>query len=107
MFSVGKTNHNDEPYIEPVSLFFSQTEFLLNRSFSCRAGKIVRLLPNVNRQKTSPPIIKPVKKKGFINGIYIVTCLDTNALRNCLKNKCVNETLHSNNLNTNCLFVLH
>ena len=27
------------------------------------------LLPNVNRQKMSPPIIKPVKKKFFINGI--------------------------------------
>ena len=27
------------------------------------------LLPNVNRQKVSPPIIKPVKKKFFINGM--------------------------------------
>ena len=27
------------------------------------------LLPNVNRQKMSLPIIKPVKKKFFINGI--------------------------------------
>ena len=27
------------------------------------------LLPNVNRQKMSPPIIKSVKKKLFINGI--------------------------------------
>ena len=27
------------------------------------------LLPNVNRQKMSPPIIKPVKKKKIINGI--------------------------------------
>ena len=27
------------------------------------------LLPNVNRQKMSPPIITPVKKKFFINGI--------------------------------------
>ena len=27
------------------------------------------LLPNINRQKMSPPIIKPVKKKFFINGI--------------------------------------
>ena len=27
------------------------------------------LLPNVNRQKMSPPIIKPVKKKFFVNGI--------------------------------------
>ena len=69
MCGVGKTNHNDEPYIKPViKLFFSQTEFLLNRLSSCCAGNIVRLLPNVNRQKLSPPIIKPVKKK-IINGI--------------------------------------
>ena len=27
------------------------------------------LLLNANRQKMSPPIIKPVKKKFFINGI--------------------------------------
>ena len=27
------------------------------------------LLPNVNRQKMSPPIIKPVKIKFFIDGI--------------------------------------
>ena len=70
MCGVGKTNHNDEPYIKPViKLFFSLTEFLLNRSSSCRAGKTVRRLPNVNRQKMSPPIIKPVKKKFFIKGI--------------------------------------
>ena len=40
----------------------------------CSTYKNVRtdrqwLLPNVDRQKTSPPIIKPVKKKFFINGI--------------------------------------
>ena len=63
MCGVGKTNHNDEPYIKAViNFFFSQTEFLLNRSSSCRAGKIVRLLPNVNRQEMSPPIIEPFKK---------------------------------------------
>ena len=28
------------------------------------------LLPNVNRQKMNPPIITPVKKKFFINGIH-------------------------------------
>ena len=68
MCGEGKTNNNDEPYIKPVVKFsFSQTEFLLNRSSSCCAGKIVRLLPNVNRQKMSPPIIKPVEKKFFIN----------------------------------------
>ena len=48
------------------------------------------LLPNVNRQKMSPPIIKPVKK-GFLQMEYMVTCLDTNALRNCPIHKCVNE----------------
>ena len=71
MCGVGITNHNDEPRIKPViKCFFSQTEFLLNRSSSCCAGKVVRLLPNnVNCQKMSPPIIKPVKKKFFINGI--------------------------------------
>ena len=68
MFGVGKTNYNDEPYIKPVK-FFSQTEFLLNRSFSCRAEKIVRLLPNDNHQKMSPPIIQPVRNIYIINGI--------------------------------------
>ena len=29
------------------------------------------LLPNVNRQKMSPPIIEPVKKSFFINGIRV------------------------------------
>ena len=91
MCDVGKANHNDEPYIKPViKIFSSRTEFLSNRLSSCCAGKIVRLLPNVNRQKMSPPIIKPVKKK-FLYEAYVVTCLDTNALPNCRIHKCVNE----------------
>ena len=71
MCGVGKTNHNGEPHIKPViKLFFSQTGFLLNRLSSCCAGIIVRLLPNnVNCQKMSPPIIKPVKNKFFLNDI--------------------------------------
>ena len=48
MCGVRKTNHNDEP---------------------TGMTALTVLLPNVNRQKMSPPIIKPVKKKFFINGI--------------------------------------
>ena len=34
--------------------------------------------------------MKPVKKK-FLQMEYVVTCLDTKALRNCPIHKCVNE----------------
>ena len=44
MCDVGKTNHNDEPYIKMA---------------------------------------------------YVVTCLDTNALRNCRKNKCVKAVVNT------------
>ena len=46
------------------------------------------LLPNVNRQKMSPPITKPVKKKVFMNGIRVWI---PTALRNCPIHKCVNK----------------
>ena len=50
------------------------------------------LLPNVsNRQKMSPPIIKPVKKVVVFLMEYVVTCLDTIAVRNRPTHKCVNE----------------
>ena len=47
------------------------------------------LLPNVNRQKMSSPIIKPVKKYININGKR-GDLFDTNAPRNCPIHKCVN-----------------
>ena len=47
------------------------TRYIIPRSLHIKNVRTDRqwLLPNVNRQKMSPPIIKPVKKKFFINGI--------------------------------------
>ena len=65
-----KTKHSDEPYIKPViKFFFQKRNSSLEPFVVLLRRKIVRLLPNVSRQKMSPPIIKPVKKTFFINSI--------------------------------------